>query len=122
MYVTIRVSDLQDIHVNRPCRAPKDNQESSIIYRDGQGKYHKIDLAVCAENYAKERGIDHAACTCVGERDIIEGYFEFWTSGIHTRIVFPKRHPLEWKEFKIRRFHAFQRLLSETGYTTLDLT
>ena len=119
MYTT--VTDDRIIAVNRPRPGVK-NEESSIIYRDEQGEFHKIDLGICVVNYCQERGFDPTGVTCVGERNIIEGYFEFWTSGIHTRVVFPKRHPFEWKERKHRRFHAFQRLLAETGYSTLDLT
>ena len=119
MYIT--VPDDNIVAVNRP-RPGAENEERSIIYRDGQGELHKIDLAVCVENYCKERGIDPTGVTCVGERDCIEGYFEFWTSGMKTRVVFPKRHLLESKRHRYERFRSFQCLLTEMGYGTLDLT
>ncbi len=119
MYIT--VPDDRIVAVNRP-RFGAENEEASIIYRDGQGELHKIDLAVCVENYCKERGIDPTGVTCVGERNCIEGYFEFWTSGMKTRVVFPKRHLLESKRHRYERFRSFQCLLTEMGYSTLDLT
>ena len=103
-------------------RPGAENGECSILYLDEQGKPQQIDLAVCVENYCKERGIDPAGVTCVGERDCIEGYFEFWTSGMKTRVVFPKRHLLESKRHRYERFRSFQCLLTEMGYSTLDLT
>ena len=119
MYIT--VPDDRIVAVNRP-RFGAENEEASIIYRDEHGELHKIDLAVCVENYCKERGIDPAGVTCVGERNCIEGYFEFWTSGMKTRVVFPKRHLLESKRHIYERFRSFQCLLTEMGYSTLDLT
>ena len=119
MYIT--VPDDRIVAVNRP-RFGAENEEASIIYRDGQGELHKIDLPVCVENYCKERGIDPTGVTCVGERDCIEGYFEFWTSGTKTRVVFPKRHFWESKRHRYERFRSFQCLLNEMGYGTLDLT
>ena len=123
MYITIPddriVADDLVVDVIRP-RSEDENGGASIIYRDEQGELHKIDLAVCVENYCRERGIDPAGMTCVGERNITEGYFEFRTSGLHTRIVFPKRHPFESKRRRYERFHSFQRLLNEMGYSTLD--
>ena len=119
MYITI--PDHRIVADDRPCFGAE-NEEASIIYRDGQGELHKIDLAVCVENYCKERGIDPTGMTCVGERDCIEGYFEFWTSGMKTRVVFPKRHLLESKRHRYERFRSFQCLLTEMGYGTLDLT
>ena len=119
MYIT--VPDDRIVAVNRP-RFGAENEEASIIYRDEHGELHKIDLAVCVVNYCKERGIDPTGVTCVGERNCIEGYFEFWTSGTKTRIVFPKRHLLESKRRRYERFRSFQCLLNEMGYSTLDLT
>ena len=119
MYIT--VPDDRIVAIDRP-RPEDENGETSIIYRDEQGELHKIDLAVCVVNYCKERGIDPTGVTCVGERDRIEGYFEFWTSGVKTRIVFPKRHFWESKRHRYQRFRSIQRLLTEMGYGTLDLT
>lgn len=125
MYITVPddriVADDLVVDVIRP-RSEDENGEASIIYRDDHGELHKIDLAVCVENYCKERGIDPTGVTCVGERDCIEGYFEFWTSGTKTRVVFPKRHLLESKRHRYQRFRSVQRLLNEMGYGTLDLT
>ena len=125
MYITVPddriVADDRVVDVIRPCFGAE-NEEASIIYRDGQGELHKIDLAVCVVNYCKERGIDPAGVTCVGERNCIEGYFEFWTSGMKTRVVFPKRHFWESKRHRYQRFRSIQCLLNEMGYSTLDLT
>ena len=119
MYIT--VPDDRIVAVDRP-RPEDENGEASILYRDEQGELHKIDLAVCVVNYCKERGIDPTGVTCVGERDCIEGYFEFRTSGMKTRIVFPKRHFWESKRHRYQRFRSIQRRLNEMGYGTLDLT
>lgn len=125
MYITVpddRIVAVDlGVDVIRP-RSEDENGEASIIYRDEQGELHKIDLAACVVNYCKERGIDPTGVTCVGERDYIEGYFEFWTSGMKTRIVFPKRHFWESKRHRHQRFRSIQRLLTEMGYGTLDLT
>lgn len=125
MYVTVPdnriVADDRVVDVIRT-RPGAENEERSILYRDEQGKSHQIDLAVCVVNYCKERGIDPTGMTCVGERNCIEGYFEFWTSGIKTRVVFPKRHLLESKRHRYERFRSIQRLLTKMGYSTLDLT
>ncbi len=119
MYITVPDNRIVDFNRSRP---GAENEERSIIYRDEQGELHKIDLPVCVENYCKERGIDPTGVTCVGERDHIEGYFEFWTSGVKTRVVFPKRYRLESKRHRYERFRSIQRLLTEMGYGTLDLT
>ena len=119
MYIT--VPDDCIVAVKRP-RPGAENEESSILYRDEQGELRKIDLAACVVNYCKERGIDPTGMTCVGERDYIEGYCEFWTSGIKTRVVFPKRYRFESKRHRYERFRSIQRLLTEMGYSTLDLT
>ena len=119
MYVTVPDYRIEAVNRSRP---GAENEEHSILYRDEQGKPHKIDLAVCVENYCKERGIDPTGVTCVGERDCIEGYFEFRTSGTKTRVVFPKRHFWESKRHRYQRFRSIQHLLNEMGYGTLDLT
>ena len=125
MYITVpdyRIeADDRVVDVIR-ARFGVENEEASIVYRDEQGELHKIDLATGVENYCKERGIDPTGVTCVGERDRIEGYFEFWTSGMKTRVVFPKRHFWESKRHRYQRFRSVQCLLNEMGYGTLDLT
>ena len=55
MYIT--VPDDLVVDVDRP-RPENENEEASIVYRDGQGELHKIDLTVCVVNDCKERGID----------------------------------------------------------------
>ena len=125
MYITLPdhriVTDDRVVDVIRS-QPGAENGERSILYRDKQGELHTIDLAVCVANYCKERGIDPSGMTCVGERNCIEGYFEFWTSGIKTRVVFPKRHFWESKRHRHERFRSIGRLLTEMGYSTLDLT
>lgn len=121
IYITVTVRDLQRIHV-KPPHPGAENEESSVVYWDAEGHVHSIDLTVCAQNYARDRGIDPVNCTCAGERDCIESYFELWTSGLKTRIEFPKLFPLESRRTHYNRFHKFQFLLNEAGYSTLDLT
>ena len=125
MYITVPdyriVADDLVVDVIRP-RLEDESKEASIVYRDEQGELHKIDLPVCVVNDCKERGIDPMGVTCVGERDCIEGYFELRTSGMKTRVVFPKRHFRESKRHRYQRFRSIQRLLNEMGYGTLDLT
>ena len=119
MYVTVPDYRIEADNRSRP---GAENEEHSILYRDEHGELHKIDFAACVVNYANERNIDPTSITCVGERDYIEGYFEFWTSGMMTRVVFPKLHLLESKRHRYERFRSIQRLLNEMGYGTLDLT
>ena len=66
MYVT--VPDYRIEAVNR-ARPGANSEESSIIYRDEHGELHKIDLAVCVENYCKERGIDPTGVAHIYSQD-----------------------------------------------------
>lgn len=106
-------------------RNKKENYADSIVYKDKDG-LHQIDLDICAENYNFKMNRNRGSC--IGERNILEGYFLLYTSGIPTKIVFERffvsnlffHHLLSG--FRGERFLKFQKLLSETKYTTYDLT
>ncbi len=104
----------------------RDNEASSILYRDAKGRCHEIDLETCAINYTAEH--TNSSGKCVGERNISEWYFIFYTSGIKAKIVFQKRHVWDlFHSHRLRgsradRFHALNNLIEKTSYTTFDLS
>jgi hypothetical protein len=103
-----------------------ENFADSILYYDEKGELHSIDLAVCAKNYQQEYKLD--STTCIGERDIVEGYFLLYTSGVKTKIVFKRRFVCNLRSFyllggsKKDRFLKLQSLLQQTKYTTRDMS
>ena len=122
------IYDHQIVAVNR---RKADNEENSIVFRDGDGRCHMINLETCAQNYIIEHP-DRSA-NCVGERNVQERYFVLYTSGIKTKIIFHKKYVFQTRsgdavKFKlltgerINRFHQFQTYLNETRYITLDLS
>lgn len=119
----IIVLDTSIVAVNR---GAKDNEASSIVYRNSNGELHTIDFETCASNYKAEH--NNASQYCIGERKMDESYFVFYTSGIKTKIVFDKmyvsnffRHHL-FSGNKNFRFLDLQSRLNQTQYTTLDLS
>lgn len=107
-------------------RGKRENEASSLVYRDKDGRIHSIDFETCAVNFKAEHGT--ASGNCIGERKMDEGYFIFYTSGIKTKIVFekihvgnvPRCHLLSGS--KAFRFRTLHNLISETRYTTYDLS
>lgn len=103
-----------------------ENFADSIVYYDKNGRLHSIDLAVCAKNYQQEHNLD--TTTCIGERDIVEGYFLLYTSGIKTKIVFKRSFVWNLRSFyllggsKKDRFLKLQSLLQQTKYHTRDMS
>ena len=73
----------------------KENEDPSIIYKDKVGNLHEINFYTCALNYKKEHA--QSSNDCIGERNITEYCFIFYTSGIKTKIAFKKQKSL--KEF-----------------------
>ena len=116
----IFVDDTDIIYFNR---TKAENGSSSIVYRDGNGTTHEIDLSSCAANQNGNAGNFPG---CVGERNSEEFYFLFYTSGSLTKIVFRKafvfRNRTGLHGSRTTRFLQFQKMLSETVYTTCDLT
>lgn len=103
-----------------------ENYSDSIVYCDENGRLHSIDLAVCAKNYQQEHNLD--TTTCIGERDIVEGYFLLYTSRIKTKIVFKRSFVWNLRSFyllggsKKDRFLKLQSLLHQTKYHTRDMS
>jgi len=107
-------------------RGKQENESSSIVFRDKNGELHSIDFKTCAANFKTEH--ESSSGNCIGEQKMDECYFVFYTSGIKTKIVFEKmyvgnifRHHL-LSGSKAYRFLALQNLISETQYTTYDLS
>ncbi len=117
------ISDTKIFHINK---SKAENFADSIMYYDKYGKPQQIDLDICAENYQHEHNT--TSTNCVGERDITEGYFLLYTSGIKTRIVFKRKYVWNLRKFyllsgsKNKRFHQLQSLLQQSKYSTLDLS
>jgi hypothetical protein len=119
-YITVYDTDIVAINLGEG-----ENERSNIIYQDESGNHHEIDFSTCALNYKAEH--DNASHSCIGERNIDEGYFLFYTSGIKTKIIFKKRyifnvfHHHLLKGGKTARFHSLQNLIHQTNFTTYDL-
>ena len=107
-------------------RGKQENESSNIIYCDKSGRGHSIDFDVCATNFKAEHGTSSG--NCIGERKMDEYYFVFYTSGIKTKIVFKKMRVSNIFRYhllsgsKASRFLELQKLISETRYTTYDLS
>ncbi len=105
-------------------RGKKENEASSIVYRDKDG-IHSIDFEACAANFKEEHPTSIG--NCIGERKIDEYCYVFYTSGIKTKIVFEKmyvgnifRYHL-FSGSKAFRFLTLYKLIGETRYTIYDL-
>ena len=107
-------------------RGKQENESSNIVFRDEKGVLHSIDFDVCATNFRAEH--EASLGNCMGERKMDEYYFLFYTSGIKTKIVFKKMyvgnvfHYHRLSGSKAKRFLELQKLISETRYTTYDLS
>ncbi len=104
----------------------KENESSSIVYRDVNGKLHTIDFEICAENFKMEH--KNASKNCIGERKGDGYYFIFYTSGIKTKVVFEKAYVSNIFRYhfltgaRALRFRTLHNLISETRYITYDLS
>ena len=82
-----------------------------------------IDFAECAEVWAKANSLEESKC--VGERDIIDGSFTFYTLPKPIMIKFMKKGKLAEffsKNNTRQRFHNLQLKIVECGYRTYDMT
>ncbi len=119
----IVIPDTAIVAVNR---GKKENESSGIVYRDKKGIFHSFDFDVCAANFKAEN--EGASDNCVGKRKMDERYFVFYTSGIKTMIVFKKMYVWNISQdyllsgSKTARFLQLKKLISETKYTTYDLS
>ena len=110
----IIVQDTDIVAVNR---GKKENESSSIIYRDNTGLLHKIDFHTCALNYKAEH--KSSSDYCIGERKSDEAYFLFYTSGIKTKVVFKKHYVMNLLRYhllkgsKESRFHSLRKYLQD---------
>ena len=77
----IIIKDSDIIAINRSKEA---NIADSLLYRDKKGKLHIIDFDFCAKNYRSEK--DKKTLYCIGERNINELYFRFYTSWSYVKI------------------------------------
>jgi len=104
----------------------QENESSNIVYRDKSGRLHSIDFEACSINYKAEHK-DYSG-NCIGERNVVENYFIFYTSGVKTKVVFRKLHVGNMLCYhrltgsKTARFLSLQNLINETKYTTYDLS
>ena len=82
-----------------------------------------IDFAECAEVWAKVNSLEESKC--VGDRDIIDGSFTFYTLPKPIMIKFMKKGKLAEffsKNDTRHRFHNLQFKIVECGYQTYDMT
>lgn len=82
-----------------------------------------IDFAECAEVWARGNSLEESMC--VGERDMIDGSFTFYTLPKPTMIQFIKKGKLAEffsKNNTRQRFHKLQLKMIEYGFRTYDMT
>ena len=102
--------------------------EKDILVIDSKGIKHTkgtIDFAECARNYALENHIE--STNCVAARDITGSNpcFDFYTSCRITELFFiPKRKFFEFfsRQNTVQRFHAFNKKILASGWTTYDMS
>ncbi len=121
-YIIIEDSAVFAIHIGT-----KEDKSGNIIYKDKKGDFHTIDFASCSLNYKEQH--KNSSALCVGERDVADGSFIFYTSGIKTKLSFKKRYilstvfaPRILKGAKNKRFHTLNALINRAGFTTYDLS
>ncbi len=86
------------------------------------GELGFIDFQECTNNFNQ---VNNVADKCVGERDILDYSFTFYTSPKPTMIKFmPKNKLLEFfsKENTSSRFHKLQKQIVQYGYSSYDMT
>lgn len=118
----ITIYDHQIFHINR---SKAENEADLLIYKDKRGVFHQIDFEVCARNYAEAN--PSSSGSCIGERNIEEGYVLLYTGGMPTKIIFKKIFVFSFQNhvlygYRRQRFLKLQKLISESKYTTFDLT
>jgi len=117
-YITIQDTDI--VAVNRG------NKSSTIIYLDEYGVSHEIDFHTCALNYKSEHKT--ASDFCIGDRNIDEAYFLFYTSDKKVKVIFKKHYVFNlfrhhyFKGSKFYRFHTLQKMILDANYRTYDMS
>lgn len=90
--------------------------ENGISFADGRF----IDFRECAYRYYKKNG---GGGKCVGERNVTELSFIFYTAPLPTQVFFPAVNPKR-RLFRLssayKRFYKLQNEICAYGYTTFD--
>jgi len=119
----IVIPDTAIVAVNR---GKQENESSNIVYLDKYAIAHTIDFDTCSANFKKEHPASSGSC--IGERNVAEHYFLFYTSGIKTKVVFQKKrvynffHNHRLCGSKTARFLSLQKLINQTRFSTYDLS
>lgn len=82
-----------------------------------------IDFSVCAENFKKAN--PESSGKCVGEREITDLSFTFYTNPKPIMIIFePCNKLIEFLSMNktVKRFHSLQTKINNFGYSTLDIS
>ena len=92
--------------------------KSGILFCDG----FKVTFEDCQRNYALQNKAD--ITSCIGERDITDCSFMFYSAQHPVMVKFLKRNFL--REFFGKsiqqRFHELEQAIRKYGYTTSDLS
>jgi len=90
--------------------------EHGIEYEVYNGRKHFLDFNECCKNLKKK--YPSASENCVGERNILDYSFSFYTDKIKKKVVF-----FSLFKFKKRKlFLQFQKKISDFGFKTFDLS
>ena len=93
--------------------------EQGIALKNGM----YIDFAVCTEVWAEVNSLEKSKC--VGEREITDWSFTFYTLPKPIMIKFVEKGILAEffsKQDILHRFHDLQKKICEHGYRTFDMT
>lgn len=105
------------------CGNKFENFSDILVYENTDGR-HQINFEECAKNYQKTH--NSSIDKCIGDRNIKEKYFLLYSNGIFIKIIFKKRFLFSFNHLlygtKTQRFLQLQNLISQTKYTTQDLT
>jgi len=90
-----------------------------ITYFDEFGRNHFISYEDCTMN--------DPTASCVAERDITRWYFKFYSSSVSIKFMFRSLFVFKkGKRFltggRAKRFRTLQKLITDCGYTTYDLS
>jgi hypothetical protein len=93
--------------------------DDGITYFDEFGRNHFISFADCA--------INGPTASCVAERDATKWYFKFYSSSISIKFMFRSLFVFKNKKSvllggRLKRFKTLQKLITDSGYTTYDLS
>lgn len=120
-YITIYDTDIFAINIEL-----QENGSGNIIYKDRNGDFHTIDFKSCSLNFNEEH--KNSSEGCVGERNIVDWCYIFYTSGIKTKVIFKKGYVLNifknytLKSSKKKRFHTLSLLINNSGFRTFDMS